>query len=164
MVDVSSPVVTQRDRGDTRGVAVNLLTPGGRPRVVWVLQGDGEGDGLCSPRQPCCPHAGDGASPAQPKRRGPTCSAEGSLASPRSQEVDQAGFVSSNTSFLPCPTTQGPCVVVPSALCPGEVPEGMGTFREERTSLRKLSLFSGISLFVRSEWERESAGTGCSRH
>lgn len=44
---------------------------------------------------------------------------------------------------------QGLCVVVPSAPCPGEVPEGTGTFREERTSLRKLSLFSGISPFVR---------------
>lgn len=39
-------------------------------------------------------------------------------------------------------------MVVLPFLCPEEVPQGMGMFREERTSLKKLSLLSYIIPFV----------------
>lgn len=39
-------------------------------------------------------------------------------------------------------------MVVPLSLCPEEVPQGMEMFREERTSLKKLSLLSYIIPFV----------------
>lgn len=47
-----------------------------------------------------------------------------------------------------CPSEQGLGVMVPSTLCPEEVPEGMGMFRKERTSLKKSSLLSYIIPFV----------------
>lgn len=40
-----------------------------------------------------------------------------------------------------CPSEQGLGVVVPSTLCPEEVPEGMRMLSKERTSLKKLFLF-----------------------
>lgn len=50
--------------------------------------------------------------------------------------------------IMPCPSEQGLGMVVPSTLCPEEVPEGMGMFRKERTRLKKLSLLSYIIPFV----------------
>lgn len=60
------------------------------------------------------------------------------------------GSLALKLHFYPCPTKQGLCVAVPSAQRLAKVPEGTGTFREERTSLRKLSLFSYINFFVHS--------------
>lgn len=50
--------------------------------------------------------------------------------------------------IVPCPSEQGLGMVVPWTLCSEEVPEGMGMFREERISLKNLSLLSSIIPFV----------------